>query len=42
LYKVKIYKKEELKGVEFRQRPLTEEEVHLFEPEQRDILGEDE
>jgi len=33
--------KEKLKGVEFKQRSLTEEEVHYCEPEQGDILGED-
>jgi hypothetical protein len=33
-------RKKELRGVEFIQRSLTEEEVHLCEPEQGDIPGE--
>jgi hypothetical protein len=33
--------KEKLRGVEFKQSSLTEEEVHYCEPEQGDILGED-
>jgi hypothetical protein len=33
--------KEKLRGVEFRLRPLTEGKVHYCEPEQGDILGED-
>jgi hypothetical protein len=37
-----LLKKEKLRGVEFRQRSLTEEEVHFCEPEQGGILGEDE
>jgi hypothetical protein len=34
-------KEEELKRVEFKYRPLIEEEVQLCEPEQGDILGEE-
>jgi hypothetical protein len=33
--------KEELRRAEFKQRPLTEEEVHYCEPEQGDVFGED-
>jgi len=33
-------RKKELRGVEFIQRSLTEEEVHLCEPKQGDIPGE--
>jgi hypothetical protein len=37
-----LKKKEKLRGVEFRFRPLTEKEgFHYCEPEQGDILGED-
>jgi ribosomal protein L29 len=33
--------KEKLRGAEFKQRPLTEEEVHYCEPKQGDIHGEE-
>jgi hypothetical protein len=33
--------KEKLRGAEFKLRPLTEGKVHYCEPEQGDILGED-
>jgi hypothetical protein len=34
-------KKEKLRGTEFRQRAVVEEEVHYCEPEKGSFLGED-
>jgi len=36
-----LLKKQKLIGVEFKDKPLAKEEVHFFEQEKGDILGED-